>query len=246
MSFRGTTNVPGIGNVQDDDIVSYDTGTGTWTYQFDGSDVGLTTEIDGLAILPDGDLLLSFTAAGTVGGLSIDDSDIVRFTPTSLGDTTAGTFSWYFDGSDVALTSNGEDVDGIAFHSDGRLIISTTGGFSGTGASGADEDLFLFTGTVGSSSTSGSFVRHFDGSDVGQGGNGAEDTDAAAFTSGGELLLSTSGTFSVPGLTGADEDVVEFAGTFGSATAGSHSLRQDLSALGIATGEDIGSLHIVE
>lgn len=48
------------------------------------------------------------------------------------------------------------------------------------------------------------------------------------------------------GLAGADEDVVEFSGSFGSSTSGSFSMRQDLSALGIASGEDIGSMHIFE
>ncbi len=180
-----------------------------------------------------------------MGGIAVDDSDVVRFTPTSLGSTTAGTFSLYFDGSDVGLTANGEDVDGVTVHPDGRLIVSTQGGFSGTGASWADDDLFLLTGPL-RTSTSGSFVRHFDGSDVGLGGNSAEDVDAAALTVAGNLLFSTVGSFSVTGLTGADEDVVEFAGTFGTATSGTFAMRRDLSALGIASGEDIGSLHLVE
>ena len=55
-----------------------------------------------------------------------------------------------------------------------------------------------------------------------------------------------SGTFSVNGATGDDEDIGEFAGVFGASTSGSSSIRQDLSALGIATNEDIGSLHIEE
>ncbi len=245
MSFRSNTAVPGVGTVTDDDIVSYDEVTGTWTKQFDGSDVGLSSfEIDGLAILPGGDLLLSFRQSGTVGGIATDDSDIVRFTGT-LGPATSGTFSLYFDGSDVGLTSNGEDVDSVALAADGRLVVSTQGGFSGTGASGADEDLFIFTGTLGSS-TSGSFTKYFDGSDVGLGGNGAEDVDAADFTAGDNLLFSTVGSFSVTGLSGADEDVAEFDGTFGPNTSGSFSMRQDLSTLGISTTEDIGSLAIVE
>ncbi len=246
MSFRSNTAVPGVGTVTDEDIVSYDEVTGTWALEFDGSDVGLgSLEISGLAILPGGDLLLSFTAAGTVGGLSVDDSDIVRFTPTSLGSTTAGTFSLYFDGSDVALTSNGEDIDGIGLASDGRLIVSSTGGFSGSGASGADEDLFIFTGTVGSS-TSGSFAQYFDGSDVGLGGNSALDVDAAALTAGGNLLFSIIGNGTVGGFAATDEDVIEFSGSFGTTTSGSFSMRQDLSALGIAANEDIGSLFLLE
>ncbi|MEM7586959.1 MAG: M36 family metallopeptidase, partial [Acidobacteriota bacterium] len=246
MSFRSPTAVPGVGTVDDEDVVSYDEITGVWSLEFDGSDVGLGGfEIDGLALLAGGDLLLSFRQAGTVGGLSVDDSDIVRFTPTSLGSNTAGSFSIYFDGSDVALTSNGEDVDGIALAADGRLIVSTQGGFSGTGASGADEDLFIFTGTLGTN-TSGSFAQLFDGSDVGLGGVGAEDIDAAALTAAGNLLFSTIGNFDVGTLTGPDEDVVEFSGTFGSSTSGTFSTRQDLTGLGIAAGEDIGGLWIEE
>ena len=246
MSFRSNTAVPGVGTVADEDIVALDEVTGLWSLVFDGSDVGLgSLEISGLAVLGSGDLLLSFTQPGTVGGIAVDDSDIVQFTPTTLGANTAGSFSLFFDGSDVALTSNGEDVDSITFDGNGDLVISTTGGFSGTGASGADEDLFVFTGTFGTN-TSGSFTLLFDGSDVGLGGNGAEDVDAAGLTAAGNLLFSTNGSFSVPGLTGADEDVVEFSGTFGNATSGTSTMRQDLSTRGIAAGEDIGSLELIE
>ncbi len=93
--------------------------------------------------------------------------------------------------------------------------------------------------------TSGSFALYFDGSDVELDASG-EDVDAAAGTSNGGLLFSTAGNFTVTGASGADEDVAEFSGTFGSPTSGTFSLRLDLSALGIATGEDIGSLHVVE
>ncbi len=110
MSFNSNTAVPGVGTVSDDDIVSYDETTGTWALEFDGSDVGLTQDIDGFAILPGGDFLISMQAAGSAGGVSFDDSDVLRFTGTG-GPNTSGTLSLYFDGSDVGLTSNGEDVD---------------------------------------------------------------------------------------------------------------------------------------
>jgi hypothetical protein len=244
FSFRSNTSIPGVGTVTDDDIVSYDSGSGLWAKEFDGSDVGLSGfEISGMARLANGDLLMSFTAAGTIGGLSVDDSDIVQFTGT-LGPNTSGTFSMYFDGSDVGLTSNGEDIDSIAFSAAGDLIISTTGGFSGTGASGADEDLFLFSGTTGPA-TSGSFTRIFDGSDVGLGGNGSADVDAAELNQAGTLLFSTVGSVTV-GANWTDEDVVAFSGALVDPTSGSFSLDLDLSALGIAAGEDIGSMEIFE
>ncbi len=245
MSFRSNTAVPGVGTVRDEDIVSYNEDTGVWTLEFDGSDVGLGgLEISGFEILPGGDFLLSFTAAGTVGGMAVDDSDIVRFTPTSLGANTAGSFSFYFDGSDVGLSSSGEDITAIALASDGRLIISTLGSISANGASGKDEDLWIFTGTLGTA-TSGSFAQYFDGSDVGLNNSGGEDVDAAALTASGNLLFSTVGDFSVTGVSGTDEDVVEFSGTFGTSTSGTFTMRLDLSTLGIAAGEDIGSLQIV-
>ncbi|MFH0982735.1 MAG: S8 family serine peptidase [Planctomycetota bacterium] len=252
MSFKTTTTVPGVGSVQNEDIVAYDQGTGTWSLIFDGSDVGLSSfEIDGMAVLASGDILLSFTAAGNVTGLvggpsgtSVDDSDIIRFTPTSLGATTAGTFYFYFDGSDVGLTANDEDIDAIALTSDGRLIVSALGNFSGTGANGVDEDLFQFNATSLGATTSGSFQMYFDGSDVGLTGS-AEDVDGAGLTPDGTILLSTEGAFSVPGVSGADEDIVEFTPTLlGSTTAGTYTMFLDLSALGIATSENIGSLEL--
>ncbi len=245
MSFRSNTAVPGVGTVTDEDIVSYDESTGIWALEFDGSDVGIgSLEISGMAVLPGGDIIMSFTAAGTVGGIAVDDSDIVQFTPTSLGTTTAGTFSLYFDGSDVGLTANGEDIDGLAL-TGGNLAITTLGNASANGASPRDEDIVVFTGTLGAN-TSGSFSMLFDGSDVGLSTSSSEDVDAITFTNSGDLIFSTIGNFSVTGASGADEDAVNFSGTFGGSTSGSFSIRHDLTALGIISNEDIGSMHIIE
>ena len=76
---------------------------------FDGSDVALSTsgeKIDALAMQPDGALLISTIGAATVknGNQSIKaaDEDLLAFTPTSLGATTAGTWQMAFDGSTLA------------------------------------------------------------------------------------------------------------------------------------------------
>ncbi|NIR95300.1 MAG: hypothetical protein GWO08_17090, partial [Gammaproteobacteria bacterium] len=70
-------------------IVTYDINSDTWAMYFDGSDVGLDAsgqEINGLHIMSDGSILLSFGAAGTIPDVgAIDDFDIVRFIPTTLG-----------------------------------------------------------------------------------------------------------------------------------------------------------------
>ncbi len=255
LSFKTNTAVPGIGTVTDEDIVAYNPNTGAWSMIFDGSDVGLAAlEIGGMAVLPTGDILFTFTAAGSVPGLvggpsgtTMDDSDVVMFTPISLGSVTAGTFTFYFDGSDVGLTKSGENIDALALTSDGRLIISTTSGVAANGASGKDEDLLIFNDTSLGAATSGSFELFIDGSDIGLATSSYEDIDAAGMTADGSILFSTLGSFSVSGLSGSDEDVAEFIPTStGSSTAGFFSMFEDLTALGIDAGENVGSLELVE
>ena len=90
---------------------------------------------------------------GRLGG----DEDLLAFTPSSLGPTTSGTFAMYFDGSDVGLTANGEDVDAAAVDAAGRIYLSTRDDFAVTGASGADEDVFVFNPSTLGANTAGTF-----------------------------------------------------------------------------------------
>jgi len=209
-------------SVDDEDIVSFN-GT-TYSMFFDGSDVGVSSEdINGFAILDvNNTVLLSFTDSFSLSGVgTVDDSDIVQFTGT-FGSTTSGTFSMYFDGSAVGLTTGDEDVDAFELLSDGSLIISTVGNFSVTGASGADEDLVRCAGTFGAT-TSCTWSMHFDGSDVGLADSG-EDVDTVAVASNGDIYLSTDASFSVPGVSGVDEDVFIFTpSALGASTSGTYS-----------------------
>jgi hypothetical protein len=82
---------------------------------------------------------------------------------------------------------------------------------------------------------------------VGLSDNGNEDVDAVAIRSNGVILLSTLGNVSVPGVSGANEDVLQFTPTqLGSTTSGTYMMYLDLSALGIATSEDVGSVEYKE
>ena len=183
---------------------------------------------------------------GGPSGTSVDDSDIVRFTPTSLGANTAGSFNFYFDGSDVGLTTSNEALDAIDIAPDGRLVISTSGAASASGASGDDEDLLIFTASSLGSVTAGSFALRFDGSDVGLSA-GDEDLDAACDTSAGSLLLSTLGSFTVTGASGADEDVLRFTpSSLGPTTSGGYGIFLDTSTEGIATSADVSAVEFKE
>jgi hypothetical protein len=159
-----------------------------------------------------------------LNGLSVTPQDVVRFDATSLGNSTAGTFSMYFDGSDENLTATEESIDSIDRLSDGRLLISTTGTLSVSEGIAYDEDVVAFTPTSLGSSTSGSWTMYFDGSDVGLGDTDNEDVDAVDVASNGKIYLSTVGDFAVNGSSGSDEDVFVCAPTStGSSTVCSFS-----------------------
>lgn len=230
----------GAVSADNEDIVFFD-GTG-FALSFDGSDVGLAgLRIDAFSWIDATSLLLSFDTPGSFPGIAgtVDDSDLVRFDATSLGDVTAGSFSLYLDGSDVGLTTSGEDVDAVELLPGGHLLVSTISTVATTGAAGEDEDLLEFVPNTLGPVTSGSFSLYFDGSDVLLTASG-EDVDGAARDASGKLYLSTLSNFAVSGISGADEDVCVFTPTsLGNATAGTYSptLYFDGSAFGLAAND---------
>jgi hypothetical protein len=153
----------------------------------------------------------------------------VLFTPDT------GTFTLLFDGSDIGLTTEDEDIDAIALDGEGRLILSTLGPMSAGGISGEDEDLFLFADTALGASTAGALERLFDGSGLGLTLAG-EDLDGAARLASGEWIFSTTGDFAVEGLSGGDGDLFRFDGGF--------APELPASALGLSGPADIGALEV--
>jgi hypothetical protein len=186
MSFNKLTSIPGLGQIDDFDIVRFDATSwgnataGSFSLYFDGSVVGLDSgreDIDALSLLSDGRIIVSTTGSFSVPGLSGKDEDLIAFTPTSLGAATSGTWAMFFDGSDVGLDSQSEDINGMYVAFDGNVYLSTTGNFSVTGASGMDEDVFYCQSITAGNNTTCTYVSnlYFDGSDWGLGG---EDIDA--------------------------------------------------------------------
>jgi uncharacterized protein YjiK len=247
FTLLGPTTVGGIA-VQDEDVVFFN--GSTFSLAFDGSDVGITSlRIDAFARLDATRLLFSFDTPGAVPGIAgtTDDSDIVLFTATSLGGVTSGTFSMYFHGADVGLTTAGEDVDAVELLGNGRILISTLDIATVSGVTADDEDLMRFTPTQLGPVTAGTFFLYFDGTDVDLIDAG-EDVDAAAVGAGAaqKIHLSAVANFSVTGAGGADEDVFVFTPTaLGSTTAGTYSptLYFDGSAFGLAA-NDVSAIDL--
>ena len=228
----------------DEDIVAFDPGTGQWSMYFDGSDVGVTSDINAFTILPDNSILLSLTVPLNFGGDigTADDSDIVRFIPTSMGNVTAGTFELYFDGSDVGLSTNGEDIYGLHVRDNGNLPISTNGVAIVPSLTSRDEDILEFTPTQLGQNTAGTWSIYFDGSDV-ELTSGSEDIWALG-VQGNDLIMSTTGQFSVQGLTGDEADLfVCTPGSLGDDTQCNYSLLLNGGLNGFA-GENIDALAV--
>jgi uncharacterized protein YjiK len=213
VSFTGSASLGGF-SFADEDIMRFD--GMSWSLYFDGSDVGVgSPDLFAFAVVDSDTLLMSFSAAITIGGLSITPQDVVRFDATSLGSVTAGTFSMYLDGSDVGLDSNADSIDALSLLtiSGGlpTILISTTGNPTVPGLAGlADEDILAFSPSTLGSATSGTWSLFFDGSDVGLADSSGEDLDAADVVFNGTsstAYLSTLDDFSVSGISGADEDV---------------------------------------
>lgn len=223
LSLSGSDRIGGV-SARDEDILAYDTLTGTWSKYFDGSDVGLAdNDIGDFHIADNGDIYLTFAKSQNMrrerryeGPNRIDEHNIYRFIPTSLGERTAGRFELYFDGSDVGLTTSGEDIDALYVYPSefGQLIaLSTRGsyrvpGFEGEILRGKDEDILFFAASSLGEDTAGEWFVGWYGADEGL-TRSSEDVRALWFNHRSEILLSTAGKFSVAGLEGDGRDIVK-------------------------------------
>lgn len=235
VSFGSSGTIGGI-SFNRQDILAQDQSTGNWYMYFDGSDLGFgSSYLRDFHINEDGSILFALNNPAILPGeLAVDDSDIVKFTPTTTGEFTSGILELYFDGSDVGLTTDAEELDAIAIDRDGNLVISTRGGFTVPGVSGSDEDLIKFTATSLGEETAGSWTMLFDGSDVGL-TDSAEDVIGAWFDpNSNKIFLTTEGNFNVSGASGDGTDIFVFNPTsLGTNTSGTFTPYWDGSNNGI-------------
>jgi hypothetical protein len=119
ISTKGDARVPGVYGRKEDLLAFTPTmpgnyTSGTWAMYFDGSDVGVNKDVNGVAVVANGDIYLTTKDDLSAPGIiSARKEDVFVCTPTSLGDNTACTFSptLYFDGSMWGLTGN--DLDAV-------------------------------------------------------------------------------------------------------------------------------------
>ncbi|WP_353509013.1 SdrD B-like domain-containing protein [Intrasporangium sp.] len=204
LSFSDATVLPGLGTVQDEDVV-YRNGT-TWQLYFDGTTHGLaTTDLD--AIHVDATGMYFSTSSGVnppgVAGTA-DDSDIYRWNG-------GNSFTRALDATTVGIPASA-NVDGYDRTDATHQYVSFSGDTSVSGLGAVqDEDVILRAGTT--------WQTWFDGT-----ANGLIsanlDIDAFSLPATGtappppRLFLTPTSSISLPGLAEsvANEDIVWFDG----------------------------------
>ncbi|QDV10020.1 Soluble aldose sugar dehydrogenase YliI precursor [Planctomycetes bacterium Poly30] len=177
------------------------------------------------------------------GDVQVWDEDIAAF------DLATGTWSQYFDGSDVGVR---EDVRGFHILPSGDLLFSFNqplvipGLVGGPNGENVDpHDIVKFVPTTLGSNTTGTWEFHFDGSDVFFLLNASAKIDAITQMPDGRLAFSTRGTCQILDRFFRDEDLIAFSGTLGAATAGTGSKVFDGSAVGLGqVNEDLDAAAI--
>ncbi|WP_372718233.1 putative Ig domain-containing protein [Novipirellula sp.] len=195
----------------DEDIFIHDTRTGAWRMLFDGSDMGIRSDVDAFHLQADGSILLSFNANTKLAGLAtIAPTDIVRFVPTETGDNTAGTFEMYFDGSDVGLNTYYENIDAISMDTDGNLIISTTGRFAVPGLSGSQSDLVKFNATRLGDDTAGTWQLFQNGEELGLKTSRENITGVSLNPESNQVYFTTLGNLATSNVKATGNDIIAY------------------------------------
>ncbi|QNN51575.1 hypothetical protein [Nocardioides mesophilus] len=163
LSFSNTsTNLGGGLTVQDEDVVSFNPATGTYTMVFDGSTNGLGGSVDVDAISVAGGKLY-YSVNGTtrptgVTGAGGAANDIYRFDGTGV----TGSSTRVVDASQAPYSMPNSDVDGLVFIDATHFYLSfsptTTGTLAGLG-NVQDEDVVAYN--------AGTWSVYFDGTGKG-------------------------------------------------------------------------------
>jgi hypothetical protein len=181
---------------------------------------------------PPGTVTTAWTKVSGPGTVTFANPNAVDTTATF---SAAGVYVLRLTASDSALSGSSELTVNVTA---ATLYFSVGTAQTLSGVSVSTHDIVAFNGS--------SFSLLLDGEDVGLDAS-SENIDALELLPNGHLLVSTTGSFSVPGLSGKDEDVIELTpAILGATSNGSWSMRVDGSVVGLeAAGEDVDAVELL-
>jgi len=140
LSTEGDETIAGV-SFLDGDLIEFDPVGGTATFAFHESLFSGSADIDGVAVLANGNILLSTADAATLGGLTFGGGDIVEY------NSQTDVASLFF--SESLFTSGVVNVDGVSLLSNSNLVLTTTTNETLGGLTFRDGDLVEYNRTTG-------------------------------------------------------------------------------------------------
>jgi hypothetical protein len=184
----------------DGDIARYDTASGVATLYFDENLFSANEQVDSIHIRDNGNILLSTTTSATLGGLTFGAGDVAQYNPNT------NTATLFFAESNFASTAN---IDGFTVLANGHYVLSTTATEILAGVTFRNGDLIEYDPGTGTASIF--FDENlFGGAD--------EDIDAVYVMPNGSIVLSTTNSATLGGLTFQDGDLALYVPTTNTAT----------------------------
>jgi hypothetical protein len=174
-----------------DDVVDYDDVGDTSTLRFDGANFSTAENVNAVHVIDGQNILLSTSSDATLGGISFRDGDIVQYNIAT--DTATLFFS-------EDLLSSDNDVDAVSLLANGNIVLSTVLGDTLGGLTFRDGDLVEYNPSLGTA------TLFFDEDLI----TGAGDIDAVSVLPGGDIVLSTTQTVTLGGLTFRNGDLARY------------------------------------
>ena len=116
------------------DVIRFD--GSTWSKELDGGSAGIPDGINVDAISMSGEtLVLSFDIGAQLGGVSVDDSDVIAFDGEN--------FSIFLDASEIGIET-AADLDAVHIDDQGRVLVSFDGAGVIEGIQYRDEDMLAW------------------------------------------------------------------------------------------------------
>lgn len=193
--FLATASPATLGGLtfDDKDLVKYDPAADEATLFFDGSALGLAYDVDAVHVMPNGHIVLSAKDTISIGGVTVENEDLVEYNPV------ADTGTLLFDGS-TRFSSGSTDVSAVHVMDNGHLLLTNEYSATLGGLSFEPNDIVEFDPATNTA------TLFLDGSSLGL----EQWIDAIHLLDNGNILLSTESPGTLGGLAVGKDDLIEY------------------------------------